>query len=72
MSISLRVLGDGLGPRSVSYDKQLSDTSRSNWQASVAKGCHARPMELTINPASGSVAPMSDFPIEVEAPVCWS
>lgn len=65
MTICLRVLGDGLGPASVSYDKRLSDMSRNNWQASAARGCHARPMELTISPASGSVPPMSEFPIEV-------
>lgn len=65
VAICLRVLGDGLGPPSVSYDKQLSDMSRNNWQASDARGCHARPMELTISPASGSVPPMSEFPIEV-------
>lgn len=67
MSISLRVLGDGLGAPSVSYDKQLLDTSRNSWQASAAKGSHARPVELTISPASGCVPPMSDFPIEVGA-----
>lgn len=66
MRISLRVLGDGLGAPSVSYDKQLSDTSRNNWQASAAKGSRARPVELTISPATGSVPPMSDFLIEVE------
>lgn len=65
MTICLRVLGDGLGPPSVSYDKQLSDMSRNDWQASAARGCHARPMELTISPASGSVPPMAEFPIEV-------
>lgn len=66
MTFTLRVLGDGLGSPSASYNKQLSNVSRSNWQASPARKLHARPAEFTINPAAGSVLPMSDVTIEVQ------
>lgn len=66
MTFALRVLGDGLGSPSVSYDKQLFDMSRNNWQASAARDLHARPVEFTISPAAGSVPSMSDVTIEVQ------
>lgn len=66
MAFTLRVLGDGLGSPSVNYNKQLSDTSRSDWQASPARNLHARPAEFTISPAAGSVLPKSDVTIEVQ------
>lgn len=66
MTFALRVLGDGLGSPSVSYDKQLSDMSRNNWQASAARDLHARHVEFNISPAAGSLPSMSDVAIEVQ------
>uniref|UniRef100_A0A3Q4BV25 HYDIN/VesB/CFA65-like Ig-like domain-containing protein n=1 Tax=Mola mola TaxID=94237 RepID=A0A3Q4BV25_MOLML len=65
MTFALRVLGDGFGSPSVTYEEQLSDMSRNTWQASAARGLHARPMEFTISPATGTVASMSSVTIEV-------
>ncbi|KAM9351908.1 hydrocephalus-inducing protein homolog [Symphorus nematophorus] len=65
MTFALRVLGDGLGSPSVSWDKQLSDMSRSNWQVSAARDFYARPVEFTVSPAAGSVPSSSRITIKV-------
>ncbi|KAG7521590.1 hydrocephalus-inducing protein-like [Solea senegalensis] len=65
MNFSLRVLGDGLGSRSVTGAKQASEASRNNWQGSAARDPHARPVEFSINPAVDSVRAMSDVTIKV-------
>ncbi|XP_026221932.1 hydrocephalus-inducing protein homolog [Anabas testudineus] len=65
MTFSLRVLGDGLGSPSITSAKQVSDMSRNNWQGSVARDVHTRPVEFTVNPAAGLVRAMSDITIKV-------
>ncbi|XP_076588631.1 hydrocephalus-inducing protein homolog [Chaetodon auriga] len=66
MTFALRVLGDGLASPSVTWDKQLSDMSRNDWQVSdTARDLHSRPVEFTISPAVGSVLSMSDVTIKV-------
>lgn len=66
MIFALHVMGDGSGSPSVTYDKQLSDMSGNNWEASAARDIHARPVEFTISPAVGCVPSMSDVTIEVQ------
>lgn len=66
MTFSLRVLGDGLGSPSITSAKQVSDMSRNNWQGSVARDVHTRPVEFTVNPAAGLVRAMSDITIKVK------
>nr|XP_046249402.1 hydrocephalus-inducing protein homolog [Scatophagus argus] len=65
MTFALRVLGDGMGPPSVTWDKQLSDRSQNSWQVSAARHLHAQPVEFTISPSAGSVPSMSDVTIKV-------
>ncbi|XP_027128846.1 hydrocephalus-inducing protein homolog isoform X3 [Larimichthys crocea] len=64
MTFALRVLGDGLGSPSVTWE-QLSNGSKHNWQVSAARDLYARPAEFTIRPATGSVRSMSDITIKV-------
>ncbi|XP_075327326.1 hydrocephalus-inducing protein homolog [Odontesthes bonariensis] len=65
MTFALRVLGDGLGSPSVSAVDQVSDVSRKNWRGHAARDLHARPVEFTVSPATGSVRAMSDVTIKV-------
>ncbi|XP_073328914.1 hydrocephalus-inducing protein homolog [Pagrus major] len=65
MTFALRVLGDGLGSPSVTWDKQLSDMSRNSWQVSAARDLRARPVEFTMSPAAGTVPSLSDATIKV-------
>ncbi|KAM6936867.1 hydrocephalus-inducing protein homolog [Xenentodon cancila] len=65
MTFALRVLGDGLGSPSVSFDKHVSDLSRKKWKGYVAQDFYARPVEFTVSPAAGSVRAMSDVNIKV-------
>ncbi|TMS05303.1 Hydrocephalus-inducing protein-like protein [Larimichthys crocea] len=64
MTFALRVLGDGLGSPSVTWE-QLSNGSKHNWQVSAARDLYARPAEFAIRPATGSVRSMSDITIKV-------
>lgn len=66
LKFALRVLGDGLGSPSVSYDKQMSKMSRNQCQVIASKGLHAQPAEFTINPAVGSVPSISNVTIQVK------
>lgn len=66
MTFALHVMGDGTGSPSVTYDKQLSNMSRNNWEVSAARDLHARPVEFTISPAVGCVPSMSDVTIKVQ------
>ncbi|XP_061578790.1 hydrocephalus-inducing protein homolog [Cololabis saira] len=65
ITFALRVLGDGLGSPSVSFDKYVSDLSQNNWKGCVARGVSARRMEFAVSPAAGSVRAMSDVNIKV-------
>lgn len=66
ITFALRVQGDGLGSPSVTSLKQASEVSRNIWEGSAAKDLHARPVEFTITPATGSVCSFSDVTIEVQ------
>lgn len=66
MTFALRVLGDGLGSPSVTSAQQASEMSRNNWEGSVARDFHARPVEFTVTPTAGSVRALSDVTIKVE------
>lgn len=63
LSFGLRILGDGLGPPSVSYEDYLSDMSRNNQQVVNKRG---RPAEFSISPSSGCASPQSHVLVEVE------
>ncbi|XP_035498051.2 hydrocephalus-inducing protein homolog isoform X1 [Scophthalmus maximus] len=65
MTFALRVLGDGLGPPSVTSDRQVSEVTRSNWHGSAARDIRARPAEFYVSPAAGSLRCMSDVVIKV-------
>uniref|UniRef100_A0A8D0AXJ9 HYDIN axonemal central pair apparatus protein n=1 Tax=Sander lucioperca TaxID=283035 RepID=A0A8D0AXJ9_SANLU len=65
ITFALRVQGDGLGSPSVTSLKQASEVSRNIWEGSAAKDLHARPVEFTITPATGSMFSFSDVTIEV-------
>ncbi|XP_049928998.1 hydrocephalus-inducing protein homolog isoform X2 [Epinephelus moara] len=65
MTFALRVLGDGLGSPSVTSAQQASEMSRNNWEGSVARDFHARPVEFTVTPTVGSVRALSDVTIKV-------
>uniref|UniRef100_A0A3Q3KPP0 HYDIN/VesB/CFA65-like Ig-like domain-containing protein n=1 Tax=Monopterus albus TaxID=43700 RepID=A0A3Q3KPP0_MONAL len=65
VTFALRVLGDGLGCPSVTSAQQVSELSRNNWQGSVARDLHVRPVEFTVSPPAGSVRAMSDVTIKV-------
>lgn len=67
LTFSLRILGDGLGPPSVSYEDHLSDMSRNNPQVVAAEDKRERPAEFTINPSSGCLSPQSHVLVEVES-----
>lgn len=62
----MRILGDGLGSPSVSYEGRLSDVSRKNWQFIAAEDVHVRPAEFTISPTSDFVSPQSHVTVEVK------
>lgn len=68
ITFALRVLGDGLGSPSVSFDKQVSNLSRKNWQGYAVRDFYSRPLEFTVSPAAGSVRAMSDVSIKVKSP----
>uniref|UniRef100_A0A3B4AXY3 HYDIN/VesB/CFA65-like Ig-like domain-containing protein n=1 Tax=Periophthalmus magnuspinnatus TaxID=409849 RepID=A0A3B4AXY3_9GOBI len=65
MTFSLRVLGDGLGPPSVSCVQQVNDKSRSQWQSCTAKDSQVRPKEFTVSPEADCVPVMSEVTIKV-------
>ncbi|KAM9351917.1 LOW QUALITY PROTEIN: hydrocephalus-inducing protein homolog [Symphorus nematophorus] len=65
MNFALGVLGDGLGSPSVTWDKQLSDVSRNNFQVTAARDFNARPVEFTVSPAAGFVPSLSRITIKV-------
>lgn len=65
LTFSLRVLGDGLGPPSRSYEDHLSDVSRNDGQAAAVGDMHGRPAEFTIRPSSGCVSPQSHVLVQV-------
>ncbi|CAG5958443.1 unnamed protein product [Menidia menidia] len=65
MTFALRVRGDGFGSASVTSADQVSDLSRKNWQGQAHRDRHARPVEFTVSPATGSVRAMSEVIIKV-------
>lgn len=67
LSFGLRILGDGLGPPSVSYEDHLSDMSRNNQPVVAAEDKCGRPAEFSISPSSGCASPQSDVLVEVES-----
>lgn len=67
LTFSLRVLGDGLGPPSVSYEDHLSDMSSSHRQVVAAEDKPGRPAEFSIRPSSGCVSPQSQELLQVES-----
>ncbi|XP_056908191.1 hydrocephalus-inducing protein homolog isoform X4 [Takifugu flavidus] len=64
LTFTLRVLGDGRGSSSVSYEEHLSDVSRNHPQFSSER-ISVGPAEFTISPSSGSVSPQSHVTIQV-------
>uniref|UniRef100_A0A672JGY3 HYDIN/VesB/CFA65-like Ig-like domain-containing protein n=1 Tax=Salarias fasciatus TaxID=181472 RepID=A0A672JGY3_SALFA len=68
MNFSLRVLGDGLGPPSVTADRQVADETLKTWRGHTARELHTQPAEFTVSPATGSVRALSD--INVKATLC--
>lgn len=71
LAFRLRVLGDGTGSPSVSYEEHLADVSRNQWHMAAAEGVSVRPAEFTISPSSGSVSPQSHITIQVRC-VCYA
>lgn len=65
LTFTLRVLGDGRGSSSVSYEEHLSDVSRNNRQF-FSERIPVRPAEFTISPSSASVSPQSHVTIQVK------
>ncbi|XP_057693166.1 hydrocephalus-inducing protein homolog isoform X2 [Corythoichthys intestinalis] len=65
MNFSLRVVGDGMGPPSVTSDQQVCELCRNNWQGSAAHDNSAMPIEFTVSPAVGSVRAMANVSIKV-------
>lgn len=65
LTFTLRVLGDGRGPSSVSYEEHLSHVSRNLPQFS-SEPVSVRPAEFTLRPSSGSVSPRSHLTIQVK------
>lgn len=71
LAFRLRVLGDGLGSPSVSYEEHLADMSRNKRHIAAAEGISVRPAEFTISPSSGSVLPQLHVTIQVRC-VCYT
>lgn len=67
MTFSLRILGDGLGPPSVSCEDHLSDLSGNNQQLVAAQDKRGRRAEFTISPSSGRASPQSHVLVQVES-----
>ncbi|XP_043979545.1 hydrocephalus-inducing protein homolog [Gambusia affinis] len=65
MTFALHVMGDGVGPRSISSAKQVSDSSPKSWQGNPPWGRCLQPVEFTVSPATGTVDAMSDVSIKV-------
>lgn len=65
LTFTLRVLGDGRGSSSMSYEEHLSDVSRNHPQFSSER-ISVGPAEFTISPSSGSVSPQSHVTIQVK------
>lgn len=66
LNFTMRILGDGLGSSSVTYEEHLSDMSKNNWQFFAAEDISVRPAEFTITPASGLVSAQSHITVEVK------
>ncbi|XP_008409888.1 hydrocephalus-inducing protein homolog isoform X2 [Poecilia reticulata] len=65
MTFALHVMGDGLGPRSITSTKQVSDLSPKSWQGYPTWDRCLRPVEFTVSPTTGTVDAMSDISIKV-------
>uniref|UniRef100_A0A3B5MTE8 HYDIN/VesB/CFA65-like Ig-like domain-containing protein n=1 Tax=Xiphophorus couchianus TaxID=32473 RepID=A0A3B5MTE8_9TELE len=65
MTFALHVIGDGLGPNSISSAKQVSDLSPKSWQGHPTWDRCLRPVEFTVSPATGTVDAMSNVSIKV-------
>lgn len=65
LTFTLRILGDGRGSSSVSYEEHLSHVSRNN-PPFFSERISVRPAEFTISPRSGSVSPQSHVTIQVK------
>lgn len=65
LTFDLRILGDGLGPPSVSYEDHLSDVSRNDRQVVAVGDTHGRPAEFTISPSSACASPQSHVLVQV-------
>uniref|UniRef100_A0AAV2KZ11 Uncharacterized protein n=1 Tax=Knipowitschia caucasica TaxID=637954 RepID=A0AAV2KZ11_KNICA len=71
MTFSLRVLGDGSGPPSVSCVQQLNEKSRSQWQSCTAKDRRVRPKEFIVSPQTDCVRAMSQVNIKRQRKSFW-
>uniref|UniRef100_A0A3B3Y9W6 HYDIN/VesB/CFA65-like Ig-like domain-containing protein n=1 Tax=Poecilia mexicana TaxID=48701 RepID=A0A3B3Y9W6_9TELE len=65
MTFALHVMGDGLGPRSITSTQQVSDLSPKSWQGYPTWDRFLRPVEFTVSPTTGTVDAMSDVSIKV-------
>lgn len=65
LTFSLRILGDGLGPPSVSYKDHLSNMSKNDQQV-IAVDKRGQPAEFTISPSSGCASAQSHVLVEVD------
>lgn len=65
MTFALHVMGDGVGPRSISSAKQVTDSSPKSWQGNPPWDRCLQPVEFTVSPATGTVDAMSDVSIKV-------
>uniref|UniRef100_A0A672ZM34 HYDIN/VesB/CFA65-like Ig-like domain-containing protein n=1 Tax=Sphaeramia orbicularis TaxID=375764 RepID=A0A672ZM34_9TELE len=50
VNFSLRVLGDGVGPPSITCVKQVHEAFRDQWHGSTARDVHSQPVEFTVSP----------------------